>query len=125
VDKKISRGETCLVTNGGLHHHLSASGNFGRVIRKNYPVCVGNRVAADETGEMVSVVGPLYTPLDLLVDKMLLSAAIVGDLMVIFQSGAYGYSASPHQFLSHPPPRENSAVTQLGQKLGFSSQFRY
>jgi diaminopimelate decarboxylase len=105
VDKKISRGETFLITNGGLHHHLAASGNFGQVIRKNYPACIGNRVSA-ETAEIASVVGPLCTPLDILADKMELSPANVGDLVVIFQSGAYGYTASPHHFLSHPPPRE-------------------
>jgi len=106
VDKKVSRGETFLITNGGLHHHLAVSGNFGQVIRKNYPACIGNRVALAEPGEIVSVVGPLCTPLDILADKMALSPANVGDLVVIFQSGAYGYSASPHHFLSHPPPRE-------------------
>jgi diaminopimelate decarboxylase len=106
VDRKDSRGETFLITNGGLHHHLSASGNFGQVIRKNHPVCVGNSVSTAKTGEIASVVGPLCTPLDLLADKMLLSPANVGDLIVIFQSGAYGFSASPHYFLSHPPPRE-------------------
>jgi len=105
VDRKVSRGETFLIANGGLHHHLSASGNFGQVIRKNYPVCIGNRVSSDQT-EVVSVVGPLCTPLDILADKMALSSANVGDLVVIFQSGAYGYSASPHLFLSHPPPGE-------------------
>ena len=103
VDRKISRGETFLITNGGLHHHLAASGNFGQVIRKNYPACIGNRVASDAP-EVVSVVGPLCTPLDILADKMALSPAAVGDLVVIFQSGAYGYSASPRDFLSHPPP---------------------
>ena len=106
VDRKDSRGETFLITNGGLHHHLSASGNFGQVIRKNHPVCVGNSVSTAKTGEIASVVGPLCTPLDLLADKMLLSPANIGDLIVIFQSGAYGFSASPHYFLSHPPPRE-------------------
>ena len=106
VDKKVSRGETFLITNGGLHHHLAASGNFGQVIRKNYPVCIGNRVAVDETAEIASVVGPLCTPLDILADKMALSPANVGDLVVIFQSGAYGFSASPQPFLSHPSPRE-------------------
>jgi diaminopimelate decarboxylase len=106
VDKKISRGETFLITNGGLHHHLAVSGNFGQVIRKNYPVCIGNRITAEEAGEIVSVVGPLCTPLDILAAKMLLSPAIVGDIVVIFQSGAYGYSASPHFFLSHPSPQE-------------------
>ena len=105
VDRKVSRGETFLITNGGLHHHLAVSGNFGQVIRKNYPVCIGNRVSADEL-ETVNIVGPLCTPLDILADKMPLPHADVGDLVVIFQSGAYGYSASPHGFLSHPVPRE-------------------
>ena len=105
VDKKISRGETYLITNGGLHHHLAASGNFGQVIRKNYPTCIGNRVSADAT-EIVSVVGPLCTPLDILADKMELPEAGVGDYVVVFQSGAYGYSASPRDFLSHPHPVE-------------------
>ena len=105
VDKKISRGETFLITNGGLHHHLAASGNFGQVIRKNYPVCIGNRVAAPEL-ETVNIVGPLCTPLDILADKMDLPAADAGDLVVVFQSGAYGFSASPRDFLGHPHPRE-------------------
>lgn len=106
VDKKISRGHTYLVTNGGLHHHLSASGNFGQVIRKNYPVVIGNRMdgVANTT---CSVVGPLCTPLDLLADRMSLPDAEPGDLVVVFQSGAYGASASPQSFLGHP------AVTEL------------
>lgn len=105
VDKKISRGETFLITNGGLHHHLAASGNFGQVIRKNYPVCIGNRIEAEDL-EIVNIVGPLCTPLDILADKISLPHADIGDLVVIFQSGAYGYSASPHNFLSHPHPGE-------------------
>ncbi|MCB1705874.1 MAG: pyridoxal-dependent decarboxylase, exosortase A system-associated [Halioglobus sp.] len=105
VDKKVSRGETFLVTNGGLHHHLAASGNFGQVIRKNYPLCLGNRVAGDTTEE-VNVVGPLCTPLDILGHRVTLPTAEPGDLVVVFQSGAYGLSASPVGFLSHPPPGE-------------------
>jgi diaminopimelate decarboxylase len=101
VDRKVSRGHTFLVTNGGLHHHLAASGNFGQVVRKNYPVVVGNRVMGDER-EVVSVVGPLCTPLDILADRMELAKADVGDLIVVFQSGAYGLTASPARFLSHP-----------------------
>jgi diaminopimelate decarboxylase len=101
VDRKVSRGQVFLVTDGGLHHHLAASGNFGQVIRKNYPVAIGNRMGVGET-EAVSVVGPLCTPLDLLADKMELPRAEVGDLVVVFQSGAYGLSASPGGFLSHP-----------------------
>ena len=105
IDRKISRGQVFLVTDGGLHHHLAASGNFGQVLRKNYPVVVGNRVGRAQT-EVVSVVGPLCTPLDLIADQMELAKADVGDLVVVFQSGAYGASASPTAFLSHPPPAE-------------------
>ena len=105
IDRKISRGHCFLVTDGGLHHHLAASGNFGQVIRKNYPVAVGNRVRGSKR-EIVSVVGPLCTPLDLLADNMEMASAEVGDLIVVFQSGAYGLSASPAGFLSHPPAAE-------------------
>jgi diaminopimelate decarboxylase len=90
-----------LVTDGGLHHHLAASGNFGQVLRKNYPVVIGNRVVGNER-EVASVVGPLCTPLDLLADRMDLAKAEAGDLVAVFQSGAYGASASPQAFLSHP-----------------------
>lgn len=105
VDRKVSRGHTYLVVDGGLHHHLAASGNFGQVIRKNYPVAIGNRMNAP-AGEPVSVVGPLCTPLDLLADRMSLPDAQPGDLVVVFQSGAYGFTASPQGFLSHPEPVE-------------------
>lgn len=105
VDRKVSRGQIFLVTNGGLHHHLAASGNFGQVIRKNYPVLVGNKAEAAPR-EVVSVVGPLCTPLDILADRMEMGRADVGDLIVVLQSGAYGYTASPTHFLSHPQPVE-------------------
>ena len=105
VDRKISRGHVFLVTDGGLHHHLAASGNFGQVIRKNYPVEIGNRMKGVRR-ETASVVGPLCTPLDLLADRMDLAEAQPGDLVVVFQSGAYGFTASPQGFLSHPPPLE-------------------
>ena len=105
VDRKISRGQVFLVTDGGLHHHLAASGNFGQVIRKNYPVAIGNRMEASDV-EQASVVGPLCTPLDLLADRMPLPVADAGDLVVVFQSGAYGLTASPTRFLSHAEPGE-------------------
>ncbi len=105
LDKKVSREHTYLVTDGGLHHHLSASGNFGQVIRKNYPTAIGNRMGSEHT-EAVSVVGPLCTPLDLLAERMNLPAAEPGDLVVIYQSGAYGASASPQRFLGHPAVTE-------------------
>ena len=103
IDRKISRGQVFLVTDGGLHHHLAASGNFGQVIRKNYPVVIANRIAGGAR-EVASVVGPLCTPLDLLADRMELARADEGDLVAVLQSGAYGLTASPTAFLSHPAP---------------------
>ncbi|MBP7132057.1 MAG: pyridoxal-dependent decarboxylase, exosortase A system-associated [Aquabacterium sp.] len=102
LERKTSRGEVFLVTDGGLHHHLAATGNFGQVLRRNYPVTVGNRVG-ELAMEQVSVVGPLCTPLDVLAHKVTLPKAQEGDLVVVFQSGAYGATASPQAFLGHPP----------------------
>lgn len=105
VDRKQSRGRTFLVVDGGMHHQLAASGNFGQVIRRNYPLVVGNRMDTAER-EIVQVVGCLCTPLDLLGDKSELPPAEVGDLVVVFQAGAYGLTASPTAFLSHELPLE-------------------
>lgn len=105
IDRKVSRGKVFLVTDGGMHQHLAASGNFGQVIRKNYPVLIGTKVDASEK-EHTNIVGRLCTPLDLLADEMELPIAEIGDLVVILQSGAYGLTASPTAFLSHPKPAE-------------------
>jgi diaminopimelate decarboxylase len=105
VDRKVSRGKTFLVVDGGLHHQLAASGNFGQVIRRNFPVALAHRVDA-EPAETASVVGCLCTPLDLLADEAALPAAQVGDLVVVFLAGAYGLTASPTAFLGHPAPPE-------------------
>lgn len=117
VDRKVSRGKTFLVVDGGLHHQLAASGNFGQVIRRNYPVALavnddgdhvnsGRDSTAGPEPEPVTVVGCLCTPLDLLADEIELPDAEIGDLIVIFQAGAYGLTASPTAFLSHPEPVE-------------------
>jgi len=103
IDRKISRGRTYLVVDGGLHHHLAATGNLGQVVRRNYPVAVN---AAPDCYETVDIVGPLCTPLDVLAEQAQVGRAKVGDLVVIFQSGAYGRTASPSAFLSHPPAVE-------------------
>jgi diaminopimelate decarboxylase len=98
IDRKVSHGETFLVTDGGLHHQLAASGNFGTVIRRNYPVAIANKFEAEPV-EVASIVGCLCTPLDLLSNQPLLPRAEIGDLVAIFCAGAYGASASPANFL--------------------------
>ena len=105
IDRKSSREEVFLVTDGGLNHHLAVSGNFGQTIRRNYPIIIANRVKSENT-EIASIVGPLCTPLDMIADRMELPVAEVGDLVAVLQSGAYGPSASPASFLSHPPAKE-------------------
>lgn len=105
VDRKVSRGRTYLVVDGGLHHQLAASGNFGQVIRRNYPVAVANKMT-DTDLEPVTVVGCLCTPLDTLADNVSLPRADVGDTIVFFHAGAYGLTASPTAFLGHPMPVE-------------------
>ncbi len=106
VDKKISRGKTYLITNGGMHHQLAASGNLGQRNRKNFPVYIANKINSP-IKETVNIVGKLCTPLDLLGDNLELSKAEVGDTIAILQSGAYGYSASPINFLSQPQAEEH------------------
>ncbi len=105
VERKISRGETFLICDGGMHHHLALSGNLGQVIRKNYPVYLAHQADTPAT-ETVNIHGPLCTPLDILGQKTTLPRTKVGDLIVVTQSGAYGPSASPVNFLGHPPAVE-------------------
>ncbi|MEQ5786531.1 pyridoxal-dependent decarboxylase, exosortase A system-associated [Erythrobacter sp. NFXS35] len=105
IDRKESHGTTYLVTDGGLHHQLAASGNFGTVVRRNYPSAIATRYGAQPTEE-VNIVGCLCTPLDRLADAALMPAADVGDLVAVFCAGAYGASASPSAFLGHGPAAE-------------------
>lgn len=105
IDRKISHGEVFLVTDGGMHHQLAASGNFGTVVRRNYPIAVASKFDAPAT-EVASVVGCLCTPLDRLGDHVLLPEADEGDVIAVFMAGAYGATASPSAFLGHPPAAE-------------------
>jgi diaminopimelate decarboxylase len=100
IDIKESRGKKFIIVNGGLHHHLANSGNFGQAIRKNFPVLIANKCRREMDQEMVSVSGPLCTPLDILAKDVLLPKCEIGDYFVVLQSGAYGKTASPENFLS-------------------------
>ncbi|MBF0625674.1 MAG: type III PLP-dependent enzyme [Magnetococcales bacterium] len=128
VDVKRSRGRTYCVVDGGMHHHLSASGNFGQVIRKNFRL-VNLSAAPDAPVETVTVVGPLCTSLDVLGDQVTLGAPRLDDCIAVFDSGAYAYSASPLLFLSHPTPAEylleaGERLTLIRPSLAVSDLFR-
>ena len=105
VDRKESHGHVFLVTDGGLHHQLAASGNFGTVVRRNYPAAIATKFG-EEPEEEASIVGCLCTPLDRLADQAMLPRADVGDIVAVFCAGAYGASASPAAFLGQGPARE-------------------
>ncbi len=102
---KMSRGARFLICDGGMHHHLAASGNLGQVIKRDYPLVLASRMDEEAIG-IANVVGPLCTPLDTLGRQTSLPDAKAGDLVAVLQSGAYGLSASPVGFLSHPTPAE-------------------
>jgi diaminopimelate decarboxylase len=105
VDRKVSHGKTFLVADGGMQHQLAASGNFGQVVRRNYPAAIASRFGA-QADEEVSIVGCLCTPLDRLADDVMMPRAEVGDLVAVFLAGAYGLSASPQAFLAQQAARE-------------------
>ena len=105
TDIKISRGKKFVITDGGMHHHLAASGNLGQTIKRNFPVAIVNKLNTPAT-DTVDVVGPLCTPLDVLARGVQLPPAEIGDLLAVFQSGAYARAASPLGFLGHPTPPE-------------------
>ena len=105
LDCKESQGQLFLITDGGMHHHLAASGNFGMVMKRNYPVAIASHMGAEPI-ETATIVGPLCTPLDRLAADIAVPRAEIGDFVAVFASGAYGLSASPLEFLSHPHPRE-------------------
>ena len=104
-DIKVSRGKKFIIVDGGMNHHLAASGNLGQTIKRNYPLAILNKLG-QEAEEIVDVVGPLCTPLDVLGRGVSLPVTDVGDLVGVFQSGAYGRSASPLHFLGHATPPE-------------------
>jgi len=104
VSEKQSRGEKYYVLDGGMNHHLAASGNLGTIIRKNYLARNLSQPASPQ--ESCNLVGPLCTPLDLMGKNVSIPSPGIGDLIGILNSGSYAYTASPLLFLGHETPAE-------------------
>ncbi|AGT11071.1 type III PLP-dependent enzyme [Paracoccus aminophilus] len=113
---KHSRGRDIALCDGGLNANLAATGNFGMVLRRNY---ILRRVGGDDAGSRpigpVDIAGPLCTSIDRLGTGVELPRLDEGDLVVIQNCGAYGPSASPINFISHPWPNE-VLVTETGMQ---------
>src|SRR5919205_3092877 len=106
VEVKQMRGKIFVVTDGGMNHHLTATGNMGQVFRKSYPILNLSSAKGERSEEGVAMAGPCCTPLDMFGTNLPLVEPEVEDLIGVFYSGAYGYSASNLGFLSHPTPAE-------------------
>lgn len=110
---KETRGKRFVILDGGMHHVFPATGNFGQLVKKNYPVANLTRGTGSDDGALESpdnapqeVCGPLCTPMDSLARGVRIPRAEPGDLVGFFASGAYSYAASPLLFLSHDTPLE-------------------
>lgn len=103
ISTKSSRGSRLAICDGGMNAHLAASGNFGMVLRRNYVI---HKIGGGDEVEKVDISGPLCTSIDKIGGAVLLPPLAEGDLIAIHTSGAYGPTASPLHFISHPTPRE-------------------
>jgi diaminopimelate decarboxylase len=103
ISTKSSRGSRLAICDGGMNAHLAASGNFGMVLRRNYVI---HKIGGGDEVEKVDISGPLCTSIDKIGGAVLLPPLAEGDLIAIHTSGAYGPTASPLHFISHPSPRE-------------------
>jgi diaminopimelate decarboxylase len=110
VDVKTVNGTTVAVLDGGVHHVLRPAlvGQEHRV--RLLPV---SSLASSGGDRPVTVVGPLCSGLDILAVGAVMAEPRVGDLMVVLDVGAYGFTESMPFFLSHPIPAE--VVVRGGQ----------
>jgi diaminopimelate decarboxylase len=104
VGEKHSRGTDYRLCDAGFNNHLAACGMMGAVIRRNWSMLnVSNPAGTERT---YTLVGPLCTSIDILATAVPLPELRIGDVVAIENSGAYGLTASPTRFISHPEPAE-------------------
>ena len=105
LERTESCGKTFLTTDGGGHHFLRATGCLLERGKGNWPIAVASRFGAPAEEE-VTVTGCLATPHDVFGDEVMLPRAEPGDLIAVFNAGAYALSASPQGWESRPAARE-------------------
>lgn len=113
--EKVVRGSKFLICDGGSNFH-SAAAFLGRFVRNNFPM---HSISDKTEEEKVTIVGNLCTPSDVIGQNVTIKKAVVGDLIVVEKSGAYGLSFSPSGFLRHRLPVEimydNGMFLELGK----------
>ncbi len=101
---KETRGRRIAICDGGMNNHLAACGHMGSVVHRNYPML---RLGADHgPAQPYDLFGPLCTTIDHLALAQAFAGLAAGDLVCVGSSGAYGLTASPLYFISHPHPHE-------------------
>jgi diaminopimelate decarboxylase len=104
IGEKESRGVSIRTCDAGFNNHLAACGMMGSVIRRNWRFA--NLSNPNENTGKYTLVGPLCTTIDTLATDLELPETHSGDVIAVESSGAYGLTASPTRFISHPEPRE-------------------
>ena len=104
VRTKAGRGAAIRICDAGFNTNMAACGMLGGAFRRNWRIA--NLTNPDGTPELCDLVGPLCTSLDRIAVDVTLPAVRRGDVLAVSYTGAYGPSASPNRFISHPAPVE-------------------
>ena len=106
LDVKTNHSEHFAVIRGGSHHlrfpaawKISQPFSIHPIDEWRYPF-----ERPKITDAKVTVAGELCTPNDVLVRKEYMHCLRAGDVLVFEYAGAYGWTISHHDFLSHPHP---------------------
>lgn len=105
VGNKHSRGTDICLCDAGFNNHLSAAGMMGTVLRRDWKFWNLTRTTTVADHQYL-LVGPLCASFDILGAKVHLPKTLKGDVLAVGSSGAYGLTASPTRFISHPEPQE-------------------
>ncbi|WP_053366312.1 type III PLP-dependent enzyme [Bacillus sp. FJAT-27245] len=114
IDIKENHGKTFVVVCGGTQHFrlpVSWQHNhpFGLIPfeKWHYPFELTAVV-----NQEVTIVGQLCTPKDVFAKDVSIDQLRIGDVIVFLYAGAYGWSISHHDFLSHPHPQHTFLETE-------------
>ena len=103
ISVKESRGKKYAIVDGGINHAF-----LPIRMNKKYPTVIANKMAQTENAKKSNFIigGPLCTSMDVFTNEVELPLVEINDIICIFNSGAYGFSASMLHFLSAPMPAE-------------------
>jgi diaminopimelate decarboxylase len=115
IDKKTVNNKDYAILDGGTNN-VTYHEKFGfeippmKVLGKN-----------SQAKQSITLCGPLCTPEDRLAINVEIEEIVIGDILVLYQVGAYGLTVAPGMFLSHGYPAEllwkNKKIYLIRRKL--------